>query len=207
LPESLDDGYNYALVLFALGKTSEAETLVSKSAFALEENDDLLLLYARIQKAEHKIEAVDSYDVWLKKNDDLAVQFEYAETLESAELYARALENYREIHNADISAFPNLSKPNIRFSLARVLLLADPSVDDGITELEGAVADGFTDKEAIDALLELEGISEEHKVSIKNIRDGISDEASDEMQAEDSENNTDTETEDHQNTVLKEEKL
>jgi tetratricopeptide (TPR) repeat protein len=206
VPESADDGYNYALVLFALGKTDEAEAIVSKSAFTLEENDDLLLLHARIQKASKKVEAVDSYDIWLKKNKDVQVQFEYAETLEYAELYAKALENYREILNADLSSFPDLSKPKIRFSLARVLLLADPSVEDGITELKGAVEDGFNDKEAVDALLEMEGISAEHKSEIKTILDGISDdipeeEEDEEKEEEDSESDEETETEDDSETV------
>jgi tetratricopeptide (TPR) repeat protein len=175
VPESADDGYNYALVLLALGKTNEASNVISKYAFALEENDDLLLLYARVQKAEHKIEAVDNYDLWLKKNSDIQVQFEYAESLENAELYARAIEQYRAIINADLSNFPNLTKPQIRFSLARTLLVADPSVSDGITELQGAVADGFNDKDAVNSLLEMEGISAEHKEEIKTIIDGISD--------------------------------
>lgn len=177
IPESADDGYNYALVLFALGKTSEASAVISKYAFALEENDDLLLLYARIQKAEDKIEAVDNYDLWLKKNSDVQVQFEYAEMLEQAAFYAKALENYREILNADITAFPDLTKPLIRFSIARTLLVSDPSVSDGITELEGAVADGFHDKEAFGELLKTSGISAEHKKEIETILDGIPDEA------------------------------
>ncbi len=175
VPESADDGYNHALVLFALGKTSEADAVISRYAFALQNNDDLLLLYARIQKAEKKIEAVDSYDLWLKKNADLQVKFEYAETLEYAELYVKALENYREILNADLSAVPGLSTPQIRFSIARVLLVSDPSVPDGITELQGAVTDGFTDKDAVEELLEMEGISAEHKEEIRIILDGISD--------------------------------
>lgn len=173
IPESVDDGYNYALVLFALGKTDEASGLISKYAFALYENDDLLLLNARIQKAEKKIEAVDSYDLWLKENSDLQVQFEYAEALEHAELYAKALENYREIFDADLSEFPGLTKPLLRFSIARVLLVSDPSVDDGITELQGAVTDGFTDKEAIGGLLNVTGISAGHKEEIRTILDGI----------------------------------
>jgi tetratricopeptide (TPR) repeat protein len=196
VPESADDGYNYALVLFALGKPSEASGVISKYAFALEENDDLLLLYARIQKAENKIEAVDNYDLWLKKNDDVQVKFEYGETLEKAELYARALETYREILDADLSTAPNLSRPQIRFSIARVLLIADPSVNDGITELQGAVDDGFNDKEAIGELLDIEAISAEHKEEIRTIIDGISDiveeEVSDEEAANDEET-TDTE--------------
>jgi tetratricopeptide (TPR) repeat protein len=176
VPESADDGYNHALVLLAMGKTSEASNVISQYAFALEENNDLLLLYARIQKAEKKVEAVDSYDLWLKKNaenTDLQVQFEYAETLEYAELYARALEEYREILNADLADFPDLTKPQIRFSIARVLLIADPSVNDGITELQGAVSDGFNDKAAIEKLLDIDGISMEHKEEIQTVLDEL----------------------------------
>jgi tetratricopeptide (TPR) repeat protein len=175
VPESADDGYNYALVLFALGKTSEARDVISKYDFALEENDDLLLLYARIQKADNKVEAVDSYDLWLKKNDDVQVQFEYAQTLENAQLYVRALENYREILDADLESFPDLTKPLIRFSIARVLLVADSSVSDGITELQGAVDDGFNDKDAIGELLEIDAISAAHKEEIRTIIDGMTD--------------------------------
>ncbi len=175
VPESADDGYNYALVLFALGKTGEADAVISRYAFALQDNDDLLLLYARVQKAEHKIEAADSYDAWLKKKSDPQVRFEYAETLEYAQLYAKALENYREVLKADLSKSPNLKKTLIRFSIARTLLVADPSSPEGIAELRGAITDGFDDKNAVDELLKKEGISPENLKEIKNILDSMPD--------------------------------
>ena len=175
VPESIDNGYNYALVLFAMGKNEKAGNIISKYAFALQENDDLLLLYARIQKAEGKIEAVDSYDLWLSKKSDPQVRFEYAETLENVQLYAKALENYREVLNGDLSKTPALRKNIIRFRIARVLLVADPTSGDGIQELKGAVTDGFNDKDAVNDLINMEGIPAETRKEIKNILDSIPD--------------------------------
>jgi Tfp pilus assembly protein PilF len=95
IPESADDGYNYSLVLFAVKKFEEAELALTKNPYALEDNKDALLLYARIQKAQDKVEAIDTYAKFLANNPEPQVRYEYAQLLESAELYAKAVDEYR----------------------------------------------------------------------------------------------------------------
>jgi tetratricopeptide (TPR) repeat protein len=152
VPESVDDGYNHALVLFAMEKYEEAEKLLSGRQYAMAENKDMLLLFARTQKVLNKVEAADSYAQWLKDNKDALVRYEYARVLEQAELYAKALEEYA----ATLAEFPadsvNPSKADLRFEMARVLLVADNENPQGIAELEAALAEGFSDKEALEAL-------------------------------------------------------
>jgi predicted Zn-dependent protease len=93
VPESADDGYNYALVLFAMKKYDKAEAVLKSHEIALLDNNDVLLLYARCQKEQGKPEAIDTYASWLINNSDTKVRYEYAQLLEDQELYARALEN------------------------------------------------------------------------------------------------------------------
>jgi tetratricopeptide (TPR) repeat protein len=100
VPESADDGYNYALVLYALEKPEKAEEVILKYEFRLDENNDVLLLLARIQKAQNKVEAADNYAKWLQNNQDPQVRYEYAQVLEEGEFYARALEEYRTVLSA-----------------------------------------------------------------------------------------------------------
>ena len=92
VPESADDGYNHALVLFAMKKYPEAEEVLKNYEFALLENADVLLLFARIQKEQEKPEAIDSYAAWLQNNTDAKVQFEYGQLLEKYDMFARALD-------------------------------------------------------------------------------------------------------------------
>jgi len=169
VPESADDGYNYALVLYAMKKYAETEEILTKYEFALLDNNDVLLLYARSQKEQGKPEAIDSYDRWLANNTDAQVRYEYAQLLESYELYARALEEYR-------SALGNLSgdsvdpsRKEVRFTIARLLLIADSGSAAGITELKGAVDDGFSDPEKIAELLNDERITAANKEEIRAV--------------------------------------
>ncbi|MDR0645243.1 MAG: tetratricopeptide repeat protein [Treponema sp.] len=169
VPESVDDGYNYALVLYAVKKYSQAEEVLGKYPTLLE-NSDTLLLYARCQKAQDKPEAIDNFAKYLEIKDNALVRYEYAASLEQARLYARALEEYRNVYAALLTESVVLTKPTVRFSIARVLLLADSSNDEGIEELTGALIDGFDDLDAVKAML-VEDIPESRKTEIQALID------------------------------------
>jgi hypothetical protein len=57
--------------------------------------------------------------------------------------------------------------------MARLLLIADPEKTDGITELETAVTDGFSDIEKLRALLDEAGISAANKDEIRRVIEGL----------------------------------
>jgi tetratricopeptide (TPR) repeat protein len=172
VPESADDGYNYALILYALEKLEKAEELIRGYPFALDENKDMLLLLARVQQAQGKVEALDSYAQWLTDNPDPKVSYEYAGALEKAAYYARALEEYRKL----MENFPpeglsgpggDVQKPGLRFIIARLLLIADSENEEGITELGLALSEGYDDQEALEALAENPDISESRRADIR----------------------------------------
>jgi tetratricopeptide (TPR) repeat protein len=185
--ESADDGYNYSLVLMALEKPEQAEAVLVKYQIALEESNNAnnaLLLLARAQRAQNKVEAADSYNQWLQTNSDPQVRYEYAQVLEQAELYARALEEYRVVLNtlpqsAPAPADPKQAaaapqgpeRPALRFTIARLLLIADSESSDGISELETAVSEGFADMDRLNALLDEVKISDAHKTEIRRVID------------------------------------
>jgi tetratricopeptide (TPR) repeat protein len=174
VPESADDGYNYALVLYAMERYEKTEELILKYQFALDDNKDILLLLARSQGAQDKVEAMDNYAAWLADNTDPKVSYEYAGILEGAEYYARALEEYRKL----LTALPaegietpagTVKKPFLRFTVARLLLIADSENEEGITEFEQALTDGFDDSETIEALLGDPKISDSRKDDIRRV--------------------------------------
>jgi tetratricopeptide (TPR) repeat protein len=169
VPESADDGYNYALVLFAMKKYPEAEQVLKNHEFALLDNNDVLLLYARAQKEQNKPEAIDSYDKWLTNNTGAQVRYEYAQLLEAQEMYARAQEEYRLAMDGLPAGSVDPSKQEVRFSIARLLLIADAASGEGITQLQEAVNDGFADTEKISGLLAEERISAANKESVRAI--------------------------------------
>jgi tetratricopeptide (TPR) repeat protein len=178
-PESADQGYNYALVLMALEKPEKAEEVLLRYKITMIENKNTLLLLARVQKAQNKVEALDTYNEWLQVNNDAKVRYEYAQALEAAEFYAKALEEYRAV----IAALPQgqtqspdlstLVRTDVRITAARLLLIADPEKNDGIVELETAVTEGLRDTEKLTKLLDEPGISAEHKDGIRKIIEGI----------------------------------
>jgi len=172
IPESADSGYNYALVLYAMKRYSDAQEVLENNSLAMLENSEMQLLYARCLKAQNKIEAIDSYSNWLNNYSDVRVRYEYAQLLESHELYARAIEEYRKALSETASPERALNR-EIRFSLARTLLIADNASSEGITELQTAVNDGFRDTEAVRGLLANEKISAANKDSIRNIISGM----------------------------------
>ncbi|MDR0442634.1 MAG: tetratricopeptide repeat protein [Treponema sp.] len=169
VPESADDGYNHALVLYALKRYGDAEKTLEKYPFALTDNSEMTLLYARCQKALDKVEAIDSFAKWLDGNTDNKVRYEYAQLLEQHELYARALEEYRKTiaETAVDSADP--VRGDVRFALARVLLIADSENSEGITELEIAVGEGFNDIEAVEKLQKSGKLSAGNKDQLRTV--------------------------------------
>ena len=168
IPESADDGYNHALVLYAMGRYSNAEEVLEKYRFSLQDNSEIMLLYARSQNAQNKVEAINGYSSWLNTNKDANVRYEYAQALEKHELYARALEEYR-MAIFETSASDGDLRKNIRFALAKLLLIADSESNEGITELQTAINEGFNDIAAVEELLTLK-ISDAH---ISSIRENI----------------------------------
>jgi len=169
VPENADDGYNHALVLYAMERYGEAGQVLEKYPYSLRDNRDLLLLYARIQNAQNKVEAIDIYSAWLNEGSDPKVRYEYALALEFHELYARALEEYRKAISEVTSQTANIKKSDIRFALARVLLIADGESTEGITEMRNAVDEGFNDIAAIENLIESGKITGANRESLRNI--------------------------------------
>ncbi|GHV55731.1 hypothetical protein AGMMS49579_19230 [Spirochaetia bacterium] len=157
--DSADDGYNYALVLYAMKKYEAAEELIANQQYALLENKDMLLLYARTRKAQDKVEAADSYAKWLVDNKDPKVRYEYAQVLEKAELYARALEECRTALTELKDDTKDPAKGELRYTIARLIFIADGENPEGMTELKGAIADGYNDFETLEKLLTDEKIS------------------------------------------------
>jgi tetratricopeptide (TPR) repeat protein len=169
VPESADDGYNYALVLFAMKKYPEAEQVLKNHEFALLDNNDVLLLYARTQKEQGKVEAIDTYASWLANNNDAKVRYEYAQLLESHEFYARALDEYQLTLTSLNNNSVNPTKRELRFTTARLFLIADGDNPQGLNELKGAVDDGFDDFDAMEELLNDDRISTANKDSIRTV--------------------------------------
>jgi len=168
VPESADDGYNHALVLFALERYAKAEEVLEKYPAGLLENKDTMLLYARCQAKLKKVEAIDSFSNYLSFNTDAKARYEYAQVLEDNSLYARAIEEYRKTLTEIAATNVNPKKSDIRFALARVLIIADGENAEGITELQNAVGDGFNDIPAVEKILTLK-ISAANKTGVQNI--------------------------------------
>jgi len=169
VPESADDGYNHALVLFAMERYDKAEEVLEKYPYPLQDNSELLLLYARTQKALNKVEAIDSYAKWLNSSSDKKVRYEYAQLLEKNELYARAIEEYRVVLSDSFSDNEEIKKYDVRFSLARLLLTADASSGEGVTEMEAAVSEGFSNIEEAERLQRNTKVSAANRDKLRNI--------------------------------------
>jgi len=169
VPESFDDGYNYALVLFAMKKFEEAEQVLKNYEFALLDNSEVLLLYARAQKEQGKPEAIDSYASWLAVNSDPKVRYEYAQLLEGQQMYARALEEYRAVYTSISSSSVDPSRAEVRFFIARLTLTADAEKTEGVTELKEAVNEGYNNLDEIEKLLADDRVSAANKNEIRAI--------------------------------------
>ncbi|MCL2066048.1 MAG: tetratricopeptide repeat protein [Treponema sp.] len=168
VPESSDDGYNHALVLFAMERYGEAEEVLIRYEYTLLDNSANLLLYARCLKELDRVESIDYYANYLADNKDPKVRYEYAQILVQHELFARALEEYRLcLEEAADAAEPK--KSDIHFALAELLLIADSESEEGITELETAVELGFSDIEAVEELQSNANLSTANRDKIRNI--------------------------------------
>jgi tetratricopeptide (TPR) repeat protein len=166
VPENADDGYNYALLLYAAEEYAEAETILLKYDYNLPANGDAQLLLSRVQAAADKPDAIDSYALYLANTTDAAARCEYARVLEKNEFYARAIEEYHGALEDVTKETETLKKANIRFEIARLMFIAD-SESAALTELQGAITDGFADMTKIDELLADSRLSDETKDSIK----------------------------------------
>jgi tetratricopeptide (TPR) repeat protein len=173
-PESADDGYNYALVCYAMEKYEKAREILARYPFALSESKDALLLYARSLSKLDRIEAVDSYALLIANgNTDSKVRYEYAQLLERGEFFAKALDEYRILVNAVPADQSEPSKAFIRFTIARLLLIADSENTEGINTLNTAVSEGFADTAALEALLEDERLTDSNKEEIRKAIENI----------------------------------
>jgi tetratricopeptide (TPR) repeat protein len=188
VPESADDGYNYALLLYAAGEYADAEKVLVKYDYNLPGNGDAQLLLARVQTAADKPEAIDSYALYLANATDAAARCEFAVVLEKNEFYARSIEEYKKALEEETEP---LKKANIRFEIARLMFIADSGNDAALTELQGAIVDGFTDIEKIDALLSDSRLSTETRETIRTAADAIQQSEGD----TDAESESDTESE------------
>jgi tetratricopeptide (TPR) repeat protein len=169
VPESYDDGYNYALVLFAMKNYEEAEQVLKNYEFALLDNSDVLLLYARAQKEQSKPEAIDSYASWLANNSDPKVRYEYAQLLEEQQMYARALEELKTVYTALSTSSVEPSRAEVRFNIARLTLTADAQNAEGIKELKEAVSEGYSDFDEIEKILDDDRVTVANKNEIRAI--------------------------------------
>jgi len=178
VPENADDGYNHALVLYAMERYAEAEQVLEKYSTtslysSMSDNRDIHLLYARTMSAQNKIEAIDSFSAWLNEGSDPKVRYEYALALEYHELYARAIEEYRKAISEVTSQTNNIKKSDIRFALARVLLIADGESTEGIIEMQNAVAEGFNDAAEIEKLIEGGKVTGANRDSLRDLVSSI----------------------------------
>ena len=180
VPESSDDGYNHALVLFAMKRYSEVEEILEKYPFSMLENKEVQLLFARSQGKQNKVEAIDNFAAWLSANSDYSdkaaatrARFEYAQVLEHHEFYARALEEFRKAHEDTAAAATEPAKKEIRFAIARVLLIAEGESSAGVTEMQSAVDDGFKNIEAIEELINHAKISAANKTALSSIVENL----------------------------------
>ena len=154
VPESFDNGFNYALVLYSMDRFLEAQEVLEGFPHALEENVPSMLLYARVLGAQDRVEAVDAYARWVLAASPPGPQglFEYAQALEAAGLYARALETYDLSLEALSQDLPALGRADVRFHRARLLILADGENPEGLRELGAAISEGFSDTGALEEL-------------------------------------------------------
>jgi len=176
VPESADDGFNYALVLYGLKKYEDCEIVLNKYPFALAEKAPSVLLLARAQREMNKIEAVDTFAKWIIVNAGTPNPqgfLDYAGVLEKAEFYARALEQYDEAIKALTKDTETLKKNTIMFEKARLLLTVDPENEEGLKEFTAALNEGFTDIEAIEALVGDQRINKYHRDEIEKVLNNL----------------------------------
>ncbi|MDR2803120.1 MAG: tetratricopeptide repeat protein [Treponema sp.] len=170
-PEVADNGLNYATILFAMEKPKEAEEVLDKYNYAILDDKDALLLLARLQKAQKKPEAIDNYDLWLSKNSDPQVRYEFTTALEDGGFYARALDAARKTLDELTADTEVLKRSTVRFVTARLILVSDPENSEGITELAAAIRGGFNNQKVIDALISDERLTKAQQDEVRRTID------------------------------------
>ncbi|MDR3301672.1 MAG: tetratricopeptide repeat protein [Spirochaetaceae bacterium] len=175
-PESADEGYNYAMILYAMEKYAEAEAVLKVFSYDMPDNKNTLLLLARSEKAQDKVEAIDDYALWLVQNSDPLVRYEYAEALEAASYYARAIEALKKaLEEWAVGAeTEKFKKSDVQYTLARLMLTADTNNDEALTILQESVDGGFVNLEDIDALAKDPRVSKAHQEEISRIAGTLS---------------------------------
>ncbi|MCL2805672.1 MAG: tetratricopeptide repeat protein [Treponema sp.] len=194
VPESADDGYNHGLVLYAMKRYSEVEEVLDKYPFALQDNKDLQLLYARALAGQNKIEAIEAYDNWLAANTDSKARYEYGLVLEHHEFYVKALEELRKAHTETTAASTDPKRNEVRFAIARVLLVADRESAEGITEMQTAVNEGFSNIEAIEEIIGSGKISETNSSGLRSIINNLQRVEAEKIEADKTEEEEDSES-------------
>ncbi|GHU48961.1 hypothetical protein FACS1894200_06920 [Spirochaetia bacterium] len=173
VPNDVDDGFNYALVLYTMEQYEQARTVLAAFDLMLPENSDALLLYARTLAKQDNDKALDYY-AQIIAGGNTKLRYEYAQLLEKKELYAKAIEQYRllldEAAEQQESVSQQPSKALASFTLARLLLTADPDNKEGVTLFEAAIEQGFDDNDAIDELLADKRVLEAQKSAIRAAR-------------------------------------
>jgi tetratricopeptide (TPR) repeat protein len=123
IPESYDEGYNYALILMALERPEEAEqALVAYTDVSAANNNterpEALLLLARSQKAQGKPEAADTYNTCLERDDNPVVRIEYALYLAKNKHKEKALAEYQKA--LDNSKTTDAQKEEINSTMEKI---------------------------------------------------------------------------------------
>jgi len=173
-PDSTDAAYNFALVLFALQRFEEAEAILSVQSATGDQDDRLaLLLLARTQKALGKVEAIDQYEKWLLYGTEAKVLAEYAETLEAAAYYARALETYRKMRETASQDSGGMNAAEVQFRIGRLLLIAGAEGEQGLDELKLAVEAGFSDADLLTELTLDQRIPQDQRDEVLSILDAL----------------------------------
>ena len=182
VPESADGAFNYALVLYAMGRYEDSEAALLRYPHAMEGNTAALLLFARTQNALNNVEALDSFDRWLAAEtgtpNPLGL-YEYAQLLETSGFFARAIEQFDAALEALTEDTAALSRSSVLFGKARLLLAVDPENAEGSETLNAAAAAGFSDTEALEALLADERITSAAREEIRGIIEEIQAKTSD----------------------------
>jgi len=149
VPESYDEGYNYALVLMALGRPEEAEQALKDHTDVSVANNNTerpqaILLLARVQKEQKKPEAADTYVKSLEIDDNPIIRAEYAAYLAKMGHKEKALEEYNKALENEKTT--DAKKEEIRRSIARVES-GEEEPEEGSENAPGSEADAEGESE------------------------------------------------------------